>query len=52
MNILLKMIADENPDLTRSFGVKQAPTIVVTNGTDFVKFADLNGVNEFINSKK
>ena len=47
-----KIIADENPDLTRSFGVKQAPTIVVTNGSDFVKFADLNGVNEFINSKK
>ena len=47
-----KIIADENPDLTRSFGVKQAPTIVVTNGTEFAKFADITGVNEFINSKK
>ncbi len=47
-----KVIADENPDLTRSFGVKQAPTLVVTNGTDFEKFADLQGVNEFINKKK
>ncbi|MBE6544060.1 MAG: ribonucleoside triphosphate reductase [Ruminococcaceae bacterium] len=47
-----KIIADENPDLTRSFGVKQAPTIVVTNGTEFAKYADINGVNEFVNSKK
>ncbi len=46
-----KIIADENPDLTRSFGVKQAPTIVVTNGSEFAKYADISGVNEFINKK-
>ena len=43
-----KLMADENAELALSYGVKQAPTLVVTNGTDFEKYAGAPAIKQFL----
>ncbi len=44
-----KLYADENADLARSYGIKQAPTLIVSDGNGgFAKYSDLTGVKEFL----
>ena len=43
-----KLMADENAELALSDGVKQAPTLVVTNGTDFEKYAGAPAIKQFL----
>ena len=42
-----KLMADENAELALSYGVKQAPTLVVTNGTDFEKYAGAPAIKQY-----
>ena len=43
-----KLMADENAELALSYGVKQAPTLVVTNGIDFEKYAGAPAIKQFL----
>ena len=44
-----KIFADENADLARSYGIKQAPTLIISDGNGgFAKYSDLTGVKEYI----
>ena len=43
-----KLMADENAELALSYGVKQAPTLVVTNGTDFEKYAGAPAIKQYL----
>ena len=45
-----KILADENPEEAVSFGIRQAPTIVVINGESVEKFAGPGPVQRFIDS--
>jgi len=44
-----KLMADENAQLALSFGIKQAPTLVITNGDSFEKYAGAGAIKEFLN---
>ena len=46
-----KLMADENAQLALSFGVKQAPTLVITHGDSFEKYAGAGAIKEFLNNK-
>ena len=41
-------MADENAQLALSFGVKQAPTLVITHGDSFEKYAGAGAIKEFL----
>ncbi|MBO4366038.1 MAG: ribonucleoside triphosphate reductase, partial [Clostridia bacterium] len=43
-----KLYANEHPDLTRSYGVRQAPTLVVANGGEIEKFAGVSEIKKYI----
>ncbi len=45
-----KILAEENPTLTESLGIKQAPTLVEVNGGAAEKFVSVPGVKKFIQS--
>ena len=43
-----KVLAEENPDLTTRYGVRQAPTLVADDGTDPIKVVGLGAIRQFI----
>ncbi len=43
-----KVLAEENPDLTVRYGVRQAPTLVEESGSDPVKMVGLGAIRTFI----
>ena len=43
-----KLMADDNAQLAHSFGVKQAPTLVITHGDSFEKYAGAGAIKEFL----
>ena len=43
-----KLMADENAELALSYGVKQAPTLIITNGTDFEKYAGAPAIKQYL----
>ena len=43
-----KVLAEENPDLTVRYGVRQAPTLVVEDGTDPAKLVGLGAIRTFL----
>ena len=43
-----ELLVEENEDLARSFGLKQAPTLVVVSGGNAVKYAGVAGVKTFV----
>ncbi len=45
-----KLYADENAELAKSYELKMAPTLVVTDGATFEKFAGVQEIKAFINS--
>ncbi len=47
-----KVVAEENPDLTVRYGVRQAPTLVFENGGDPVKLVGLGAVRTYISTHK
>ena len=42
-----KVLAEENPDLAVRYGVRQAPTLVVEDGTDPVKVTGLGAIRVY-----
>ena len=42
-----KLNAEENADLARQFGVKQAPTLVVTTDGGFEKYAGAGAIKQY-----
>jgi protein-disulfide isomerase len=45
-------MAEENAELALSYGVKQAPTLVITDGKDFEKFAGAPAIKSFLAEQK
>ena len=45
-----KIIAEDDPDLTESFGVKQAPTLVIRNGANVEKFTGVSAIKKYLES--
>ena len=43
-----ELLVEENEDLARSYGLKQAPTLIVVNGGNAVKYVGVSGVKTFI----
>ena len=43
-----KLYAEENAELALSYGVKQAPTLVVTNGNGFEKYAGAGAIKQYL----
>ena len=43
-----KIMAEEDPDLALSFGVRQAPTLVLTGADGFRKYAGAPAIKEFL----
>ena len=46
------MLAEENPDLTVRYGVRQAPTLVAENGGAPVKVVGLGAIRTFIQENR
>ena len=47
-----KVLAEENPDLTVRYGVRQAPTLVAENGSEPVKVVGLGAIRTFIQENR
>ena len=45
-----KLLVEENMDIASAYGLKQAPTLVVTNGDDIHLYVGVAGIKEFINN--
>ena len=43
--------AEENTELTKKYGVMQAPTLVIVNGSDILKIANASAIKKFVNEK-
>lgn len=43
-----KIMAEEQPELALSFGVKQAPTLIVTDGESYEKYAGAPAIKQFL----
>jgi anaerobic ribonucleoside-triphosphate reductase len=43
-----KLYAEENADLALSYGVKQAPTLVIRDGGDYKKYAGAGAIKQFL----
>lgn len=46
-----KLMAGDNVELALNYGVKQAPTLVITDGESFEKFAGAGAIKEFLNAQ-
>ncbi len=44
--------AEENAELTQKYGVMMAPTLVVVNGDDFVKYANASNIKKYAETQK
>ncbi|MBQ9974654.1 MAG: ribonucleoside triphosphate reductase, partial [Oscillospiraceae bacterium] len=47
-----KLIADDNVDLCRKYGVKGAPTLVITDGTNFESYYSVPEIKKFLASEQ
>jgi len=47
-----KLIADDNIDLCRQYGIKGAPTLLITDGTNFEKFYGVPEIKRFLSSEQ
>ena len=47
----MKLMAGDNVELALNYGVKQAPTLVITDGESFEKFAGAGAIKEFLNAQ-
>ena len=45
-----KLIADENADLCRAYGVKGAPTLVITDGENHTNFYSVPEIKKYLAS--
>ena len=47
-----KIYANDQPDLAKSFGVMQAPTLVVADGKEYKKYTGVSEIKNYVNSIK
>ena len=47
-----KVYADQNPDLAKQFEIKQAPTLVITDGTNVEKVMNVSNIRKFAETYK
>ncbi len=47
-----KMLAEENPELAQKLGIRQAPTLVIDNGSQITKLAGIGAVRRFISESQ
>ena len=47
-----KIYADQNPDLAKQFEIKQAPTLVITDGTNIEKVMNVSNIRRFAETYK
>ena len=47
-----KIYADQNPDLAKQFEIKQAPTLVITDGTNVEKVMNVSNIRKFAETYK
>ena len=47
----VKVDAEENAEQTESFEVRQAPTLIVTNGGGFRKYAGASEIKKFAENR-
>ena len=45
-----KLIADQNVDLCKTYGVKGAPTLVITDGTNYETYYSVPEIKKYIAS--
>jgi len=45
-----KLIADENVDLCKQYGIKGAPTLVITDGTNFQTYYSVAEIKKYLTS--
>ena len=43
-----KLMAEENAELAKQYGVKQAPTLIVTDGVNFEKYAGAGAIKQYV----
>ena len=43
-----KLLADENVELVSQFGIRQAPTLIVSDGDGFAKYAGVSEIKKFL----
>ena len=43
-----KLMANENPELVKKYGITQAPTLVIDNGDSFVKYVGAGAIKQFL----
>ena len=46
-----KLMAAENADLCKQYGVKQAPTLIVTDGASFEKIAGAGAIKQYLSER-
>jgi thioredoxin-like negative regulator of GroEL len=46
--VFTKLIAEENPDLARAYGIKQAPTLVVIENGEYVSYKGVSDIKKYI----
>ena len=46
-----KIIAEENPDLAREYGIRQAPTLIAICGDSAVRHASIAGIKDFLRAR-
>ena len=46
--VFTKLIAEENPELVRAYGIKQAPTLTVIEGGEYVNYKGVSDIKKFI----
>ena len=47
-----KIYANDQPNLAKSFGVMQAPTLVVSDGKEYKKYTGVSEIKNYVNSIK
>ena len=47
-----KLLANEHAALAKSYGIMQAPTLVVSDGKDYKKYVGVSEIKGYINSAK
>ena len=48
----VKMLADENANLVETYGIRQAPTLVVAGTDGFEKYAGVSEIMRYVNEAK
>ncbi len=46
-----KIVAEENPDLAREYGIRQAPTLIAICGDSAVRHASITGIKDFLRAR-